>query len=152
MASINKVIIVGNLGQDPIMRYTTNNEPMCNITVATSDRWKDRITGEPREATEWHRITFFGKLAEIADKNLRKGSQVYIEGRLRTRKYTDRDGIEKYSTDIIADQMQMLGRREQSSSSEPFDTAPRSAAPAAERAASRPTPAPMSMDDDDIPF
>ena len=109
MASINKVIIVGNLGRDPETRYTTGGEAICNIAVATSDRWKDKATGEQREATEWHRISAFGKLAEIMGQYLKKGSQVYIEGKIRTRKYTDKDGIEKFATDIIADQMQMLG-------------------------------------------
>ena len=95
MASINKVIIVGNLGRDPETRYTTNNEAICNIAVATSDRWKDKATGEQKENTEWHRISAFGKLAEIMGQYLKKGSQVYIEGKIRTRKYTDKDGIER---------------------------------------------------------
>jgi single-strand DNA-binding protein len=155
MASINKVIIVGNLGRDPETRYTTNGEGICNIAVATSDRWKDKNTGEQREATEWHRITFFGKLAEIAGQYLKKGSQVYVEGKLRTRKYTDKDGIEKYATDIIGDQMQMLGSRQ--GSGEPSDDYSSSRAPAARSSGGGAKPAAksganLSNMDDDIPF
>lgn len=109
MASINKVIIVGNLGRDPETKYMPSGDAICNIAVATTDKWKDKQTGEQKEQTEWHRIGFFGKLAEIAGQYLKKGSQVYIEGSLRTRKWTDKDGVEKYSTEIRADTMQMLG-------------------------------------------
>ncbi len=112
MASVNKVIIVGNLGRDPETRYMPSGDALTNIAVATTDKWKDKASGEQKEATEWHRISFFGKLAEIAGQYLKKGSQVYIEGKLRTRKYTDKDGIEKYSTEIVADTMQMLGSRQ----------------------------------------
>ena len=112
MASINKVIVVGNLGREPEVRYMPSGEQITNITVATTDRWRDKATGEQREQTEWHRISFFGKLAEIAGQYLKKGSQVYVEGRLRTRKYTDKDGIDRYTTEIIADTMQMLGSRQ----------------------------------------
>ena len=112
MASVNKVIIVGNLGRDPETRYMPSGDAMTSITVATTDTWKDKATGEKKEQTEWHRISFFGKLAEIAGQYLKKGSQVYIEGSLRTRKYTDKDGVEKYATDIRADTMQMLGSRQ----------------------------------------
>lgn len=112
MASVNKVIIVGNLGRDPETRYMPSGDAMTSITVATTDTWKDKSTGEKKEQTEWHRITFFGKLAEIAGQYLKKGSQVYVEGSLRTRKYTDKDGVEKYATDIRADTMQMLGSRQ----------------------------------------
>ncbi len=112
MASVNKVIIVGNLGRDPETRYMPSGDAMTNIAVATTDKWKDKATGEQKEATEWHRVAFFGKLAEIAGQYLKKGSQVYVEGKLRTRKWTDKDGIEKYSTEIIADTMQMLGSRQ----------------------------------------
>ena len=112
MASINKVIIVGNLGRDPENRYLPSGEQVTGIAVATTDRWRDKATGEQKEATEWHRMSFFGKLAEIAGQYLKKGSQVYIEGRLRTRKYTDKDGIDRYATEIIADTMQMLGSRQ----------------------------------------
>ena len=113
MASINKVIIVGNLGKDPDVDFLTNGGQVTNISVATTDRKKDKQTGEYQDLTEWHRISFFGKLAEIAGRYLVKGSQVYVEGRLRTRKYTDKSGIERSATEIIADQMQMLGNRDQ---------------------------------------
>ena len=112
MASVNKVIIAGNLGRDPETRYMPSGDAMTSIAVATTDSWKDKTTGEKKEQTEWHRISFFGKLAEIAGQYLKKGSQVYIEGSLRTRKYTDKDGVEKYSTEIKADTMQMLGSRQ----------------------------------------
>jgi single-strand DNA-binding protein len=112
MASVNKVIIVGNLGADPETRYTPGGDAITNIRVATTDKWKDKASGEMKEATEWHRIAFFGRLAEVAGEYLKKGSQVYIEGSLRTRKWQDKDGQDRYSTDIRADVMQMLGRRE----------------------------------------
>ena len=158
MASINKVIIVGNLGRDPETRYTTGGEAIANIAVATSDRWKDKATGEQKEATEWHRITFFGKLAEIAGQYLKKGSQVYVEGRLRTRKYTDKDGIERYATEVIADTMQMLGSRQ--GGGEPADDSygSRASAPrqnAGGNTGGRPVSrsgANLSDIDDDIPF
>ena len=106
---VNKVILVGNLGADPETRYTQGGGAITSIRIATSESWNDKQTGEKQERTEWHRIKFFGKLAEIAGEYLRKGSQVYVEGSLRTDKYTDKDGIERFSTDIIANEMQMLG-------------------------------------------
>ncbi len=112
MASVNKVIIVGNLGADPETRYTPGGDAITNIRVATTDKWKDKASGEMKEATEWHRIAFFGRLAEIAGEYLKKGSQVYVEGSLRTRKWQDKEGQDRYSTEIRADTMQMLGRRE----------------------------------------
>ncbi|VTU33025.1 Helix-destabilizing protein [Variovorax sp. SRS16] len=112
MASVNKVILVGNLGRDPETRTFPSGDQVCNATLATTDKWKDKQSGEMREATEWHRLVFNGRLAEIAAQYLRKGSQVYIEGQIRTRKYTDKDGVEKYATDIRVDQMQMLGSRQ----------------------------------------
>lgn len=112
MASVNKAIIVGNLGKDPEVRYTASGEAMCNITVATSENWKDKATGEKKELTEWHRISFFGKLAEICGQYLKKGSQVYVEGSIRTRKWTDKDGQERYTTEIRGDEMKMLGSRQ----------------------------------------
>ena len=112
MASVNKVIIVGNLGADPETRYTPSGDAVTNIRVATTDRWKDKASGEMKEATEWHRVSFFGRLAEIAGEYLKKGSQVYVEGSLRTRKWQDKEGQDRYSTDIRGDVMQMLGRRE----------------------------------------
>ena len=152
MASVNKVIIVGNLGADPETRYLPSGEAVTNIRVATTDRWKDKQSGEMKEATEWHRIAFFGKLATIAGEYLKKGSQVYVEGSLRTRKWQDKDGQDRYSTEIRADVMQMLGRREGGGEprAEPAMQAkaaePRGGAPAAKK--------PGKFDDmeDDIPF
>ena len=112
MASVNKVILVGNLGADPETRYLPSGDAVTNIRLATTDRYKDKQSGDFKEATEWHRIAFFGKLAEIAGQYLKKGSSVYIEGRIRTRKWTDQAGQDKYSTEIVADQMQMLGGRQ----------------------------------------
>ncbi|KPM83874.1 MULTISPECIES: single-stranded DNA-binding protein [Pseudoalteromonas] len=111
---VNKVILVGNLGQDPEVRYMPNGNGVANISIATTDSWKDKNTGQMQERTEWHRVVLFGKLAEVAGEYLRKGSQVYIEGRLQTRKWTDQSGQEKYTTEIVVDmggQMQMLGGR-----------------------------------------
>jgi single-strand DNA-binding protein len=167
MASVNKVIIVGNLGRDPETRYMPSGDAMTTIAVATTDSWKDKSTGEKKEQTEWHRITFFGKLAEIAGQYLKKGSQVYVEGSLRTRKYTDKDGVEKYATDIRADSMQMLGSRAGSGGGAAMDDggygggnsgysapAPRQApAPQQRQQAPAARPAPDFSDmDDDIPF
>ena len=159
MASVNKVIIVGNLGRDPETRYMPSGDAMTSIAVATTDKWRDKASGEQKEATEWHRIAFFGKLAEIAGQYLKKGSQVYVEGRLKTRKYTDKDGIEKYSTEIVADTMQMLGSRMGGGSAAMGDdggySAPsRAPAQSSGAGASRaPAKAPNLSDiDDDIPF
>ena len=111
MASVNKVILVGNLGRDPEIRYLPSGDPVANVTIATSSKYKGK-DGNMVEETEWHRVTFFGKLAEIVGQYLKKGRSVYVEGRIKTRKYTDKDGVEKYATDIIANEMQMLGSRE----------------------------------------
>jgi len=148
MASVNKVIVVGNLGRDPEIRTFPSGDQVANVTIATTDKWKDKQSGEMKEATEWHRVVFNGRLAEIAGQYLRKGSQVYVEGSLRTRKWTDQSGVEKYSTEIRADQMQMLGGR--SGGSE----AP---APTPQRQAPPPKPAPPAGSgfddmDDDISF
>ena len=156
MASVNKVIVVGNLGADPETRFLPSGEAVTNIRVATTDKWKDKASGEMKEATEWHRISFFGRLAEVAGEYLKKGSQVYVEGSLRTRKWQDKDGQDRYSTEIRADVMQMLGRREGGG-------APRAASDAGERGESRAAAAPKpaaakkpagKFDDmeDDIPF
>ncbi len=168
MASVNKVIIVGNLGRDPEMRTFPSGDQVANVTIATTDKWKDKQTGEMKEATEWHRVVFNGRLAEIAGQYLRKGSQVYVEGSLRTRKWTDQSGVEKYSTEIRADQMQMLGSRQgmggggQGGGGQQgggyddgyggdqggYDQAPRRAAPAPRPMAApapRPAPAPMAQ-------
>ncbi len=108
---INKVILVGHLGKDPEVRYSPNGGAVANITIATSESWKDKNTGEKQERTEWHRIVFFGRLAEIAGEYLKKGLQVYIEGRLQTRKWQDKEGKDRYTTEIVANEMQMLGSR-----------------------------------------
>jgi single-strand DNA-binding protein len=148
MASVNKVILVGNLGADPETRYQTSGDAITNIRVATTDRWKDKASGEMKEATEWHRVAFFGRLAEIAGEYLKKGSQVYIEGRIRTRKYQDKDGNERYSTEIIGDRMQMLDHAPGAGvrRSEPRRSAARKAAAPAKKGG--------KFDDmeDDIPF
>jgi len=159
MASVNKVIIVGNLGADPETRYMPSGEPVTNIRVATTDKWKDKASGEMKEQTEWHRVVFFSRLAEIAGEYLKKGSQVYIEGSLRTRKY-EKDGQTHYSTEIRGDVMQMLGRREGGGAPrEDYagrgEGAPaagaRAAAPAADKAAKKPAGKFDDMEDD-IPF
>ncbi len=145
MASVNKVIIVGNLGKDPETRFLPDGKAVCGFSVATTDTWKDKATGEKKEATEWHRISAFGRLAEICGEYLKKGSQVYIEGKLRTRKWQDKEGQDRYTTEIVADAMQMLGSRSGMGSAEPRE-------PAGE---SRPAkkPAAQFQDlDDDIPF
>ena len=166
MASVNKVIIVGNLGRDPETRSFPSGDQVTNVTIATTDRYKDKATGENKEITEWHRVSFFGRLAEIAGQYLRKGSQVYVEGSLRTRKWTDKDGVEKYTTEIRADSMQMLGSRQgmggpAADDGGGYEAPARSPAPAARApaAAARPAPAtparsPSGFDDmdDDIPF
>ena len=148
MASINKVTLIGHLGRDPEMRTFPSGEAVANVTIATTDKWKDKQSGEMREATEWHRVVFNGRLAEIAGQYLRKGSQVYVEGSLRTRKWTDQSGVEKFTTEIRADQMQMLGGRQES-------TAPGQR----QQQAPRPTPEPRTAGgsgfddmDRDIPF
>ena len=166
MASVNKVIIVGNLGRDPEIRYMPSGDAIANIAVATSYKSKDKNTGEQKEVTEWHRISFFGRLAEIVGQYLKKGSSVYVEGRLQTRKYTDKDGVEKYATDIVAENMQMLGGRQGMGGDGGMDDgggydaparqesrpAPRQAPPApAPRPAPKPAPNFSDMDDD-IPF
>ncbi|MFC3337251.1 single-stranded DNA-binding protein [Paracandidimonas soli] len=113
MASVNKVILVGNLGRDPEVRYSPDGAAICNVSIATTSAWKDRNSGERREETEWHRVVFYNRLAEIAGEYLRKGRSVYVEGRLKTRKWQDKDtGQDRYATEIVADQMQMLGGRE----------------------------------------
>jgi single-strand DNA-binding protein len=171
MASVNKVIIVGNLGKDPEVRYMPSGSALCNVSVATTRQWKDKTSGEKQQETEWHRVTFFDRMAEIAGEYLKKGSAVYVEGRLKTRKYTDKDGVEKYSTDIVATEMQLLGGRDvgggggggmgaggHDDMGEPQQRsapAARPAPPARSAPASRPAPkSPTGFDDmdDDIPF
>jgi single-strand DNA-binding protein len=146
MASVNKVILVGNLGKDPEVRYTPNGDSITNITVATTDTWKDKQTGEKKEATEWHRVVFFGKLAEIAGQYLKKGRQVYIEGALRTRKWQDKEGVDRYTTEIVANEMKMLGSKPEGAAAAP-PSSPASAPAAAPAAGGN-----FNDFEDDIPF
>ncbi len=142
---INKVILVGNLGNDPDVRYTANGAAVSNISIATSESWKDKETGEQQEKTEWHRVVFFGRLAEIVAEYLKKGSQVYVEGRLQTRKWQDKDGHDRYTTEVVANEMQMLGSRSSGGNYEQHSSAP----------ANEPAPAKKPDEnfvDDDIPF
>jgi single-strand DNA-binding protein len=153
MASVNKVILIGNLGRDPETRYTAEGAAITNITLATSDRWKDKATGEMKEATEWHRVAFFGRLAEIAGEYLKKGRPVYVEGRLRTRKWQDKDGQDRYTTEIVADAMQMLGSREGMGGGDvEGGDEPRQARSAPARTAASKPAASIADMDDDIPF
>ena len=157
MASVNKVILVGNLGRDPEVRYLPSGDPVANIAIATSSKYKGK-DGNMVEETEWHRVTFFGKLAEIVGQYMKKGRSVYIEGRLKTRKYTDKDGVEKYATDIRGDRMQMLGGRSGGGVADMDDDgyaqpAPKPAARGNASAAQRPASSSGFDDmDDDIPF
>jgi single-strand DNA-binding protein len=164
MASVNKVILVGNLGKDPETRYMPNGEAVTNVTVATSDNWTDKASGEKKEATEWHRVTFYRRLAEVAGEYLKKGSSIYVEGKLRTRKWQDKDGQDRYTTEIIADVMQMLGSRGGGGGgSAPMDDAPaygggRDAGSSSREPSKSTKPSPKkpatTLDDfeDDIPF
>ena len=159
MASVNKVILIGNLGRDPEVRYTASGAAICNVTLATSRQWKDKTSGEKQEETEWHRVVFYDRLAEIAGEYLKKGKSIYVEGRLKTRKWTDKDGVEKYTTEIIAQEMTMLGGREGGGGSgggmsdEGGAPAQRSV-PAPKPPASKPAQKSTGFDDmdDDIPF
>jgi single-strand DNA-binding protein len=128
MASVNKVILIGNLGADPEMRTTSAGESICNLRLATTDKWKDKATGEARDATEWHRVVLYRRLAEIAGEYLKKGSPVYVEGRLRTRKWQDKEGKERFTTEIEAGELKMLGSRPSGSESQPAPAARQSAA------------------------
>jgi single-strand DNA-binding protein len=159
MASVNKVILVGNLGRDPEMRYLPSGEAVANLAIATTDKYKDK-SGQMVEQTEWHRVSFFGRTAEVCGQYLKKGSQVYVEGSIRTRKYTDKEGVEKYATEIRGDRMQMLGGRSGggmadmddgsfNQSPPPQRSQPRGNAPAA---AQRPASGGFDDMDDDIPF
>ena len=152
MASVNKVIIVGNLGRDPEMRYMPSGDAIANIAVATSYKSKDRNTGEQKEYTEWHRISFFGRLAEVAGQYLKKGSSVYVEGRLQTRKYTDKDGVEKYATDIICENMQLLGGKQEGGHGAAPEQRQQQVAPQRQQGQGGGRPAPAPMDDSDVPF
>lgn len=152
MASVNKVILVGNLGADPEVRYLPSGGAVTNIRIATTENWKDKGSGEKQEHTEWHRIAFFGKLAEIAGEYLKKGSQVYIEGSIRTRKWQDKEsGQDRYSTEIVADKMQMLGSRGGGAGAMPRDDEPVSSG-SAKKSAPKKSGASFDDLDDDIPF
>jgi single-strand DNA-binding protein len=166
MASVNKVILVGNLGADPETRYMPNGDAVTNVRLATTDSWKDKASGEKKEITEWHRVVFYRRLAEIAGEYLRKGSSVYVEGRIRTRKWQDKDGQDRYTTEIEATEMQMLGQRGGGDgggqqyggeSSAPQARQQQRSAPARSAPASKPAPPPSGGGgfadmDDDIPF
>jgi single-strand DNA-binding protein len=166
MASVNKVILIGNLGKDPEVRYMPSGAAICNITLATSRVSKDKTSGEKQEQTEWHRVVFFERLAEIAGEYLKKGKSVYIEGRLQTRKWTDKDGVERYSTEIVASEMTMLGSREGGMDAGGGDMGGAESRPQRSAAAARPATAPAARPapaagksssgfddmDDDIPF
>lgn len=143
MASVNKVILIGNLGKDPETRYMPNGDAVTNVVIATSESWKDKSTGEKKEATEWHRVVFFRKVAEIANQYLRKGSQVYIEGSLKTRKWQNKEGQDQYTTEIVADEMRMLGGK--------VDSQPRQESAQAEPQKDQTASAPADLSDD-IPF
>ncbi|HQU15482.1 MAG: single-stranded DNA-binding protein [Chromatiales bacterium 21-64-14] len=158
MASVNKVILVGNLGADPETRNFNDGGAVANVTIATSERWTDKQTGEAKERTEWHRVVFYRRLAEVAAEYLRKGSQVYIEGSLQTRKWQDKDGVDRFTTEVVARNMQMLGSRQQGESqAQPRQSRPATGAgeqPQGTRQSnSAPTPAPAELDNfDEIPF
>ncbi len=168
MASINKVILIGNLGRDPEVRYTPNGAAVCNVSVATTRNWRDKNSGDKVEETEWHRVVFYDRLAEIAGEYLKKGRPVYVEGRLKTRKWQDKDGKDNYTTEIVAEQMQLLGGREgggggygggNQGGGDDFNQEAPSRPAARPAAAQRPAPAPASKSstgfddmDDDIPF
>ena len=148
---VNKAIIVGNLGRDPEIRYAASGSPIANVSIATTESWKDKQTGENTEKTEWHRVVFFGKLAEIVGEYLKKGSQVYVEGRLQTRKWQDQNGQDRYSTEIVANDMQMLGGRGTGGApAENFDQTPQVASTGGGATAAAGVP--TSDFDDDIPF
>lgn len=154
MASVNKVILIGNLGKDPEVRYAPSGSAMCNITLATSRQWKDKTSGEKQEETEWHRVVFYDRLAEIAGEFLKKGRPVYVEGRLKTRKWQDKDGVDKYTTEIVAEQMQLLGSREGQGGDDAGGqrSAPRPAASRPSAAAAPKAATGFDDMDDDIPF
>jgi single-strand DNA-binding protein len=165
MASINKVILIGNLGKDPEVKYMPSGSAIANVTIATSRQWKNKDSGERQEETEWHRVVFYDRLAEIVGEYLKKGRQIYVEGRLKTRKWTDKDGVERYTTEIVAEEMKMLGNREGGGMGgeegggaprTPMARPPAAAAPAAAGApgAKPPGKSKTGFDDmdDDIPF
>jgi single-strand DNA-binding protein len=155
---INKVILIGNVGSDPEVRYMPNGNAVTTLSIATSETWKDKQTGEKQDRTEWHRVVFYNRLGEIAGEYTKKGSRIYIEGSLRTRKWQDQQGVERYTTEIIANEMQLLDTRAQGGQEMSAPAASRQAAPAATRTQQAPAPAAMDQHegfellDDDIPF
>ena len=156
MASVNKIILMGNLGRDPDVRYSPDGAAVCNISIATTNSWKDKASGERREETEWHRVVFYNRLAEIAGEFLRKGRPVYVEGRIKTRKWQNKEGVDQYTTEIIADNMQLLGGREAGEGAAPAASAGGTSLPrpvARTPQAARPASAAASMAGaDDPPF
>ena len=152
---VNKVILVGNVGNDPEVRYMPNGNAVANVSVATSDSWKDKNTGDQQERTEWHRVVFFNRLAEIVEQYIKKGSKLYLEGRLQTRSW-EQDGVKRYSTEIVASEMQMLDSRGSAGSAQDFGEQTSAPGPASQKLgeASEPTAPPSNFDnfDDDIPF
>ena len=162
MASVNKVILIGNLGRDPDVRYSPDGNAIANLSVATTSNWKDKASGERKEETEWHRVVFYGRTAEVAGEYLKKGRPVYIEGRLKTRKWTDKEGQDKYTTEIVGDSLQMLGGREggaaggadEQASAAGRRQAPPASEPAKQSVAAAPNKPQSNFDDmdDDIPF
>ncbi len=156
MASVNKVILVGNLGKDPEIRYMTNGDAVANVTIATTESWKDKVSGDKKELTEWHRLVFRNKLAEIVGQYLKKGSAVYVEGRIRTRKWQDKEGQERYTTEIDVREMQMLGGRQNVSSEGETEYGGSMPSQSAPSDGGRAAPAKKGPDfsdmDDDIPF
>lgn len=157
MASVNKVILVGNLGADPEVRYMQNGDSVATIRMATTESWKDKSSGEKREITEWHRVVFYRRLAEIVEQYLVKGSSVYVEGRIRTRKWTDKEGVERYTTEIEASEMQMIGNRssDNNSGAEPARNEGKATKQPPPKPAGKPekkVPDFNDLDDDGIPF
>ena len=146
MSSVNKAILIGNIGKDPEVRYLPSGDQICNVTLATSEKYKDKASGEYKENTEWHRVVFFGKLAEICGQYLQKGKKIYVEGRIRTNKWQDKDGSDRYTTEIIGSEMKMIGGKQQ-------DGAPREApAPAARQQALAASKTTAFDDGEDLPF
>ncbi|WP_269498072.1 single-stranded DNA-binding protein [Castellaniella sp. S9] len=155
MASLNRATLIGNLGKDPEIRYTPDGAAVCNVSIATTSTWRDKASGERREETEWHRAVFYGRLAEIAGEYLKKGRTVFVEGRLKTRKWQDKEsGTDRYSTEIIADQMQMLGGRDDGQTGEAKAAAAggRTKGRSGQTAAAAPAAGSAALEESDIPF
>lgn len=147
MSSVNKAILIGALGRDPEVRYLPNGDAVANLSIATNSSWKDKVTGERKTETEWHKLTAYGKLAEIISEYCKKGKSIYVEGRLKTRKWQDKEGVERYTTEIVVDQMQLLGGRDDSEQAEPRQAPQRS-----KTTNDKPATKPLVDMDDDIPW